>query len=194
MEQVKKGDEFMEKKVVRKSNVFVEGRYRFNLNEQKILLQIISKIKLSDKEFKSYQVPWGDIKKFTNGRINTVKKIDQVCESLKSKTIKITNNKIEDNFGFLSGWKVFVGKYVEFRIDPGMKEMLLDLLEKGNFTIYDLEYILSLNSTYSIRIYEILKSVYWKNRPVEVQLDRLKWMLDIEEKIDRSGILAILGV
>lgn len=74
---------------VRKSNLFIEGRYRFNLNEQKVLLQIISKIKVSDKEFVPYAVQWSDIKKATNGRINTVKKIDAVCDSLKAKTIKI---------------------------------------------------------------------------------------------------------
>lgn len=92
----------------------------------------------------------------------------------------------------MSGWKVKVGKYVEFRIDPAMKELLLDLLEKGNFTLYDLEYVLSLNSTYSIRMYEILKSVYWKRRPVEVKLDRLKWLLDVSEKTGHLTILAIL--
>jgi len=164
---------------VRKSNVLVDGRYRFNLNEQKVLLLVLSRIKPCDVEFIPYKIPWAEIKKATNGKINTAKKIHAVCESLKNKTVIIRQGKKELGFGFLSGWTVEQGKYVEFRLDPGMKDMLLDLLENGNFTLYHLECILSLNSSYAIRIYEIFKSHSWKKQPIEIDLDNLKFALDI---------------
>jgi plasmid replication initiation protein len=150
---------------VRKSNVFVDGRYRFNLHEQKILLQIISKIRMDDKEFSPYFVSWEDLKKISNGYLDTAKKIDESCQKLKNKTIKIKKGESEDNFGFLSGWKTTPGLGVHFRIDQSMKEMLLDLLAGGKFTLYNLECAMALNSSHSIRLYEILKSNQWKKQP-----------------------------
>lgn len=164
---------------VRKSNALVDGRYRFNLNEQKILLSIISRIRPLDTEFKPYIVPWGEIKRITNGRISTAQKLHDLCENLKNKTVLVEDGKRMQGFGFMSGWTIDPGNQAEFRIDPGMQAMLLDLLQEGNFTLYDLECVLSLSSVYSIRIYEMFKSQEFKKQPVRVELDRLKWSLDI---------------
>jgi len=172
----------MEKKksaVVRKSNIFIDGRYRFGLHEQKILLLVVSHIGTSEKDFTSYKIPWAEIKRVSSGRLNTVAKIDKACENLKSKTISITHGHTTDNFGFLSGWKTHQGKFVEFRIDPSMKKMLLGLLDEGNFTLYDLEFALALPSTHAVRMYEILKSHFWKKQPVVIPLNDLKKSLDI---------------
>lgn len=166
---------------VRKSNVFVDGRYRFNLQEQKILLQIISKIRMDEKEFASYFVSWSDLKQISNNRLDTAKKIDESCEKLKNKTIKIRKGNVEDNFGFLSGWTTTPGQGVHFRIDPGMKSMLLDLLGEGKFTLYNLECAMALNSSHAIRLYEVLKSHQWKKQPVTLPLDKIKWSLDIDQ-------------
>jgi len=166
---------------VRKSNVFVDGRYRFNLQEQKILLQIVSKIRIDEKDFTSYFVSWDDLKKVSNGRLNTSKKIDESCGKLKNKTIKIKKGNIEENFGFLSGWRTTAGQGVHFRIDPCMKEMLLDLLKEGNFTLYNLECAMAMTSSHSIRLYELMKSNQWKKQPVIISLDAIKWSLDIEK-------------
>lgn len=166
---------------VRKSNVFVDGRYRFNLQEQKILLQVISKIRMDEKEFTSYFVSWNELKKISNNRLDTSTKIDESCEKLKNKTIKIKKGNIEDNFGFLSGWTTTPGQGVHFRIDAGMKSMLLDLLNEGNFTLYNLECAMALNSSHAIRLYEVLKSQQWKKQPVTLTLDNIKWSLDIDK-------------
>lgn len=165
---------------VRKSNVFIDGRYRFNLQEQKILLQIISKIRMDEKDFSSYFVSWADLKGISKNYLDSVKKIDESCEKLKNKTIKIRKGNTEDNFGFLSGWTVNPGQGVHFRIDPGMKGMLLDLLGDGNFTLFNLECAMSLSSAHSIRLYEVLKSQQWKKQPVLLSLEKIKWSLDID--------------
>ena len=164
---------------VRKSNVFASGRYRFGLHEQKLLLQIISKVGRDQKEFTEYFVNWKDIQELSKDYLSTVSKIDQACEKLKNKTIKIKKGTVEENFGFLSGWRTTAGQGVHLRIDPCMKEMLLDLLETGQFTLYSLECALSLNSAQSIRLYEIFKSGQWKQQPVLYTLEQLKWVLDI---------------
>ena len=168
-------------KQVRKSNVFIDGRYRFNLQEQKILLQIISKIRMDEKDFSSYFVSWADLKGISKNYLDSVKKIDESCEKLKNKTIKIKTGSSEDNFGFLSGWTVTPGQGVHFRIDPGMKGMLLDLLGDGNFTLFNLECAMSLSSAHAIRLYELFKSHQWKKQPVTLSLDKIKWSLDIDK-------------
>ncbi len=170
------------KSIVRKSNIFIEGRYRFGLHEQKILLMIVSKIKTDQKEFTPYKILWGELKKISKGFLNSTSKINKACESLKNKTISIKKGDTVDNFGFLSGWKTHQGKYVEFRIDPGMKEMLLGLLNEGHFTLYDLEFALALPSAHAVRMYEILKNHSWKKQPVVILLDDLKNSLDISLK------------
>ena len=168
--------------MVRKSNVLVDGRYRFNLQEQKILLQIISKVRMDEKEFSSYFVSWNELKKASNDRLDTAKKIDESCEKLKNKTIKIKKGNVEDNFGFLSGWTTTPGQGVHFRIDPSRRSMLLDLIADGNFTLYNLECAMAMSSSHSIRLYEIMKSHQWKKQPVIVSLKDLKWSIDIGEK------------
>lgn len=178
----KKSDQLETSSRVRKSNVFIDGRYRFNLQEQKVLLQIISKIRMDEKEFTTYFVSWDELKKISNNHLDTSKKIDESCEKLKNKTIKIKKGGVEDNFGFLSGWKTTPGQGVHFRIDPSMKSMLLDLLNEGKFTLYKLECAMALNSAHSIRLYEIMKSHQWKKQPVIVSLNELKWSIDIGEK------------
>lgn len=167
---------------VRKSNVFIDGRYRFNLQEQKIMLQIISKIHMDEKDFSSYFVSWSDLKKISKDRLDSAKKIDESCEKLKNKTIKIRKGNVEDNFGFLSGWSTTPGQGVHFRIDPSMKNMLLDLLGEGKFTLYNLECAMAMGSSHSIRLYEIMKSHQWKTQPVIISLKELKWSIDIDEK------------
>ena len=166
---------------VRKANVFIDGRYRFNLQEQKILLQIISKVKMDEKDFSTYYLSWDELKKISNNYLDTARKVDASCEKLKNKTIKIRKGEVEENFGFLSGWRTTAGQGVHFRIDPGMKTMLLDLLQDGKFTLYNLECAMALSSAHSIRLYELLKSQEWKTQPVRLELNDIKWSLDIDK-------------
>ena len=168
-----------EKRHVRKSNIFIEGRYRFGVNEQRILLSIISKIRIDDVEFKPYRFQWNALKKLTNNNCKNTDDFNALCEKLKNKTILIQDGKKVHGYGFLSGWTIEPGKWVEFRIDPCMKDMLLDLLEDGRFTLYKLECVLSLGSSYSIRLYELLKAHEWKRQPVVISLDDLKWRLGV---------------
>lgn len=170
-----------ENRHVRKSNIFVEGRYRFGVNEQKILLAVISKIRIGDKEFAPYRITWQTLKALSKEWLDSTARIDEACQNLKNKTIKIREGRKHDNFGFLSGWEVMPGAWVEFRVDPSMRDLLLDLLESGRFTLYRLECILGLNSTYSIRLYEIMKSHQYKRGWVKVRLDDLKWSLGVPQ-------------
>lgn len=166
---------------VRKSNILIDGRYRFGLNEQRILLAVISKIRMNDVDFKPYRFNWKDIRSITRDRVKTANEFAELFEKLRIKSIQIKEKKTIKGFGFLSSWMIDPGRWVELQIDPSLKSMLLDLLENGNFTLYKLECILSLSSAYSVRLYELLKAQEWKKQPVQILLSDLKWSLDIPE-------------
>jgi len=176
-----------ESRHVRKSNIFTEGRYRFSVNEQRILLSIISKIRIDEKEFKAYRLNWKYLRKVTKNKFSNADEYNALCENLKNRTVLVKEGDKIHGYGFLSGWTIDPGKYIDFRIDECMRGHLLDLLREGRFTLYRLECILSLSSTYSIRLYELLKSHEWKNQPVELPLSEVKWALGVTEgtKIDK---------
>lgn len=169
-----------EKRHVRKSNIFAQGRYRLGLNEQRILLAIISKIAMSDTDFKDYRLDWSEIRKVTRKGVSTQNQIQKVCEVLKNKTVYLKQGSVTHGFGFLSGWTLEEKKYVDFRIDPRFKDHLLDLLLEGHFMLCSLESLVALPSSYSIRLYEILKSQEFK-KVFEVSLEQLRWSLGVPQ-------------
>lgn len=63
------------------------------------------------------------------------------------------------------------------RFEQSMEEYLLELKDK--FTVYNIDNIVDLKSTYSIRIYEILKSYEWLNEVV-FNLDELKKIIGVK--------------
>ena len=68
---------------------------------------------------------------------------------------------------------------IEIAFDPRLKPYLLQL--KREFTSYKLKHVLELKSSYSIRIYEILKK--WQTiGKIEIQLEDLRKMLGVTDK------------
>jgi len=164
---------------VRKSNIFIEGRYRFGLQEQRILLAIISNLRIDDVDFQSYRFTWNEIKDLTKNKIKRTPELIEVCEALRTKSIQVKEDGKIKGFGFLTSWYVDPGRWVQFQIHPDMKTMLLDLLREGRFTLYKLQCVLSLGSSYSVRLYELLKAHEWKKQPVVIPLADIKWSMDI---------------
>ena len=50
--------------IIKKANKLIESRYNLGINEQKILYYLISKIKVSDKEFREYKIKTIDLINF----------------------------------------------------------------------------------------------------------------------------------
>lgn len=177
---------FMEKIIdntleqVRKSNALIDGQYKHGLQEQRILLTILSKIGFTDDLNQKYRVKWSEIMTATKGFTDTCKKIETVCESLRIKSIRLDKGNSIHGFGFVAEYEILRNEQcVDFILSPGMREQLLDLLSRGHFTLYNLQCVLSLPSTHSVRMYEILRSRAFMKQPVEIDLEKLKWSLDI---------------
>jgi plasmid replication initiation protein len=176
---VKKADK-AELEKVRKSNALMDGQYKHTLQEQRIILTILSKVGYDDDMNHWYRVKWSEILDATNGKIDTLNKIKDICQKLRKKDIWLDKNDHTTLFGFIAEARIFKNEgYVDFLLSPSMKEELLDLLNRGHFTLFNLQCVLSLPSVNSVRLYEILRSRSFMKMPVEIDLDDLKWSLGL---------------
>lgn len=183
------GGEILEeevKKLVVKSNVLVESKYKLTNREQKIILFLLSQIKKKDEEFKTYTLP---IKKFSeliglkgNPKYDEMRKI---TKDLMSKVLEIRIGKKIHQVSWLS-YVVYNEDEgaVDLRFDPFLKPYLLQL--KKEFTSYQLQNVITLKGSYSIRLYELLKQYEaLKERVFEVK--ELKELLGVEKMYPAYG-------
>ncbi|MBF0343929.1 MAG: replication initiation protein [Nitrospirae bacterium] len=172
-----------ENAIVVKSNDLVEARYDLTLTEQRVILYMVAMIEPDDVDFKTYRITVSEFVEIMGIDEKTAyNQIRQVTNSLREKALNIYNPQ-EDSFlnvGWLSSSKYFKGKgYVELRFDPALKFYLLGL--KQRFTSYKFTAVARLNSSYSIRIYELLKQ-YHKIGVRNFTTKELRSILGIEDK------------
>jgi plasmid replication initiation protein len=142
---------------VKKADVVVKARYKLNPLPLKFITTLISGLKRSDDINEEYVFKVRDFKELTG-----LKRKDlywAVKEALKELLEKPLHIPTKDGF-IMCNW-ISGGHYVEnagevrFMIYPKLRPFLLEAQKK--FLKYKLENILSLRSSYSIRLYEILK-------------------------------------
>lgn len=174
-----------EKQVVKANDLIQKSHFSLSLLQQKIVLYLISQIEYNDKDFRLYEF---DIREFckvcgidfdNGGNYNYLK--EQIKE-IADKSLWIT---IEDEETLLR-WitKPYINRkegVIKIRLDEDMKPFLLQL--KANFTQYELIYTLHFKSKYTIRLYELIKSIHYHDlEPYEriYTVEELKKLLDAE--------------
>lgn len=167
---------------VTKANALIQRtRFSLTLQEQKIVLYVLTKIQPEDTELTEYSF---DIKEFcricgidAGGMYTNLK---EVLKKLSDRSFwAIIDDKGTET---LLRWvqKPYVVHHsglVRIKLDEDMRPFLMEL--KKQFTSYSLIYILGMKSQYSIRIYELLKS-YEKLGRWEFDIDDLKRKLECE--------------
>lgn len=143
--------------VVRKSNSLIEASYKLSVNEQRLILMLVSSVRPEDREFCPYQI---SIKDFANllalKNKNVYQDVEALVLGLREKTVTILRENSVLHTGWLSSIEYFSGEgTLELTFDPKLKPFLLEL--KARFTSYKLKMIVQLRSSFSIRIYELLK-------------------------------------
>lgn len=146
--------------VVTQGNNLIEARQKKPLTarEQKIILTMVSLIEPADEDFKDYII---SVKEFhemlgLEGREHYTQ-LKKIVEDLMSKVVEIPS----ENGGWVMTHWVSRAEYIDgsgmiqLRFAPDLKPYLLQL--KTAFTSYKLSNILSLKSSYSIRLYELMK-------------------------------------
>ena len=169
-------------KVVKSNDLIQRSRFQLSLQEQKIVLYLISKIKPDDQDFMTYEFSIIEFCQvcgidYDNGK--NYKNIKDTIKNLADKSVWVT---LDTGMETLIRWinKAWISKQsglINVLMDDDMKPYLLQLKER--FTQYELLYTLAMRSQYSIRLYELLKSYeYQKNRTFDI--DALKKILFAE--------------
>lgn len=142
--------------LVVKSNQIIEASYKLSIQEQRIILYMVSMIQPDDEDFKPVRI---DIKKLV--KIIGLESINhthmqQTTKDLLEKVLTIRQAHSTLQIGWLSSAEYFHGEgFMELEFSPKLKPYLLQLKER--FTKYVFNYVIRLKHTYSIRFYELLK-------------------------------------
>ena len=176
---------------VKKADVIVRARYKLNPLSLKFITTLIAGLKRSDDINELYQFKVKDFKELTGlKRKDLYWAVKEALKELLEKPIYIPkgNKNDNDNSFLMLNW-VASAEYkegegiIEFEISNKLRPYLLEAQKK--FLKYRLENILPLKSSYSIRMYEILKDWLELNRRYGnkaekiISLDEFRQMLEI---------------
>lgn len=170
--------------VVKANELIQKSRFTLTLQQQRIMLYLISQISRNDEDFKLYKFNIMDFCRVcgidcTNGKnyIALKASIKEIAD--KSIWVKLDNGKET-----LLRWieRPYLDEKsgtIEIKFDKDMKPYLLQL--KQNYTQYELLWTLRFQSKYSVRLYELIKSVHFHEREAYEKvfpLDELRTLLD----------------
>jgi len=146
--------------VVIQHNDLIDAPRILNMQEQKLFMFLISKIKPEDREFFTFRVTVDEFAKAVgvNNTKNTYRDLQEISKRLMSRviTIHLPEKKIITQTNILDYIDYHYGKgYADIRLSHKLSPYLLGL--KREFTQYKLSQITRLSSLYAARIYEMLK-------------------------------------
>lgn len=163
-------------KVVKANEIIQKARYDLNITELKAFAYILSKIKPNDTENMEYSFSIKDycqvlgIDYKNGGNYNYIK---TTLKNLRDKSFWLLDeNGQEVTVGWLSKVKINKGSgKIIVKLDEDIQKYVLGIF--NNYTQYSLLSTLPMKSSYSFRIYELLKS-YAFTKFHEFDIDDLK--------------------
>lgn len=179
--------------VVKANELIQQSRFDLSIQQQKIILYLISRIKPTDADFIEYEFSIAEFCRicgidYKNGQhyIDLKRNIKEIAD--RSLWVRLPNG--EET---LLRWieKPYInGKSgtIRIRLDRDMKPFLLDLKER--YTQYELIYTLFFKSKYTIRLYEYIKSVHYNEDTeyhITVSIDELRRILGAENYKDANN-------
>jgi plasmid replication initiation protein len=168
--------------LVCQSNKLIEARYNLTPNEQKLVIMMIALIHKDDKELKDYRIRVSEFSKLLDLKNKNIhSQVRELLCRLSNRSIFIEKGK----HSFLAlGW-VSSAEYIaekgiiELSFDKKLKPYLLEL--KREFTKLNLFTVVKFKSSYTIRIYMLLK-----------QYEKIGWrefdLLDFREKLGAKTV------
>jgi len=175
-------------RLVVKDNKLINARYELSVAEMRLFLSMIARIGKDDKDFQTYRIHISDFVDALGTKAkNAYDRAKQTSKLLMEKVLEIEEDEDESEgslqVSLLSSAKYYKGKgYVDLRFDPALKPYLLQLKKK--FTAYDIRNILQLQSSHSIRIYELLKQYEHIGKRI-FSVEELKKILGLSEQYSR---------
>ncbi len=183
-------DEERNMKVYKADKLIQRARYELTITEQRFVLYVMSKIKPEDTPECEYVINLRDFQ-FVCGTEDhdSYTHIKQWLKHLADKSWWL----LTGNEEVLVRWfnKIKITKdsgIVTVRFDEDMFPFAFKLAEQmrstgSTYTSYMYRYILPMRSTYSVRLYELIKSYQKNNTKWEFDIDELKHLLDCERYV-----------
>lgn len=176
----------IKKNLIVSSNDLVHAKYDLSLWQKRVFIYAISLLDKDSNEFAPIRMNIYDIIKFFKGS-KGMKSYQAIYEAPKylDKTIEIpyVTETGDLRYGFVKLLQHYTipgndsqnNQYIEIEFNRHLKPHLLDLKEK--FLKYDIQNVIDLQSVYSFRMFEILKSYEYK-KDVELEVEYLRDILE----------------
>lgn len=170
-----------------KANKLVQAKMPLTKTEHRILGMLISQIDKDDEEFDYQRLSIKDVIEKSEQRNQALyHRAEDLCKSLLDKKLEIKTEedgkRVYDGINLMNRCKYKEGDgYIEAKFNEEMKPYLLQL--KRRFTIYDAGYYVPLQSTHSMRIYELLKMREGIS-VLRISVDELREILGLEGKYE----------
>lgn len=144
----------MENGLVVKHNDLIEAKYKLSLVEQKIILYTVSQLNRDEDNFKLIKVKISDIAELIGDEVHRYTEFRKIANDLMDKKVTLSNRPNLDMRWLASSEYIGEG-IIELEFSEKLIPYLLQL--KQRFTRYEIKNILSMKSSYSVRIYELMK-------------------------------------
>ena len=185
MKKPKEEIQLIDKYVVKANELIQKSRFNLSLQQQKIVLYLISQITQYDEDFKLYEFSIQEFCKVCG--ISETGNYEELKASIKAVADKSMWVETQQGNETLLRWieKPYIDKHdgtIRIKLDKDMKPYLLQL--KENFTSYELIWTLHFRSKYTIRMYELMKSIHFhelEEYTREYKIDELRRLLDAEK-------------
>jgi len=155
-------------KIARQHNDFILAPQELNMNEFKLFLLAISKIKTTDKEYPEITISVDEFKKALKSEKNMdYDYVNNIAQGLLKARISI-NTKTHNYHGNFIVSVLGTREFMNFKFNFA-EEMKPFLLQLNHYTQSNNELMMSFGSYYSARIYQILKMHFGKEKNGEYE-------------------------
>ncbi len=167
--------------VVKSNELIQKARYNLTVQQQKLVLYCISKIKLNDDPSTLYEFSLDEVCSVLNLALDEG---GFYYRSLKNDFIKLTSrswvtfpDKTEGTFSWFSdAYVIPLSGTVQVRFHEKMAPFLFEL--KNRYTQYQLYEVLVFKNKYAIRLYEIIRSFIMQDELREGTVKDIKFSID----------------
>ena len=176
---------------VRKDNQLIQNnRFTLTLQEQRVILFLLSKIKPWDSDFQEYTFSVAEFCRLCgldpdqSGKTYT--EIKAVIKGLRDRSMWIeTDPGVETTVSWIQKARMDRrNQAIKIQLDEDLRPYLLDL--KKCYTEYELVYALNFNSKYSIRLYELARSIHGKklgNTEIKYSIESFRELLGVPAQV-----------
>ena len=178
-----------ENALVVRHNKLIEARYATSLQQQRIMLWLISELRPEDRDFQTYRVSIKELARFVgiDKNKNIYQELAGATKGMIGKVLEIGSIESKEllQVGLISSAKYKIGEgFLDLAISPELMPYLLEL--KANFTTALLRDLMAMKSAYSIRLYDLLNQ-YRTIGTRTLDVEELKRLFKMEKKYSHYG-------